>query len=565
MIQIPASPGQMILDDVAVRMRPLLMRDEFVRFCKDRNLTVSREQLHRFEELRVLAPVIRIASRAHEDIVLHLDGTATASDFDSGWVTDASAPRATYTLPSVDDQESMAFYSAFQIWTLERVLRETTWSFHMEEYAEADAEAVDWNDRFQRLRSRASASILRLRSDPLLRALPILCQVISNRYLPYALGRHSTIRVGATSHWGQWMQFSSHSWDWSDYCSDWDPAALIPAFELDEESLERAYHVIVIAMYNCDPLWAWGELVQFINQEKRDKLRGDALRAEFYRQSADMVRRLHLDLYGVDLGPPQDTFGHRINHIPELAVRPDAREYLQYVVNQYDLNPQPKAVLFVEGATEVVFVEAIFRQLFGAHHGTSGIELKNLGGVDNATGRKREDRYNAIFRLVDYLHDHQTIAFIMLDREGRAQRLKNDAYRKASLFGARSRAMPPRRIRVWKRNFELDNFSDTEIARALTSVAGEGVRFRSTDIKAVRSQWPKGGISELFRDRTGRDLDKPVLAERLVEIVVAPETRRRPANRPVVKFLQRVHREALRNPFPLTQDVWRRNQRYLDR
>ena len=152
----------MILDDVAVRMRPLLMRDDFVRFCKDRNLTVSREQLHRFEELRVLAPVIRIASRADEDIVLHLDGTPTASDFDSGWVTDASAPGATYTLPSMSmTTESMAFYSAFQIWTLERVLRETTLSFHLEEYAGADAETVDWNDRFQWLRS----SVLQLASS----------------------------------------------------------------------------------------------------------------------------------------------------------------------------------------------------------------------------------------------------------------------------------------------------------------------------------------------------------------------------------------------------------------
>ena len=554
----------MILDDVAMRMRPLLMRDEFVRFCKDRNLTVSREQLHRFEELRVLAPVIRIASRADEGIVLHLDGTPTASDFDAGWITDASAPGATYTLPSIDDHTSMAFYSAFQIWTLERVLRDTTRSFHLDEYAGTAAETVDWNGRFQWLRTQASASVLRLRSDPLLRALPILCQVISNRYLPYALGNRRTIQVGPPTYFGSWMKFSSMAWDWSSYCDDWDPAALIPAFELDEESLERAYHVIAIAMYSCDPLWAWGELVQFINQRKRDELKGDALRAQSYRQSADMVRLLHRDLYGVDLGPPQDTFGHTINHIPELAVRPDAREYLQYVVNQYDLNPQPKAVLFVEGATEVVFVEAIFRQLFGAHHGASGIELKNLGGVDNATGRKREDRYNAIFRLVDYLHDHQTIAFIMLDREGRAQRLKKDAYGKASLFEARSRAMPPRRIRVWKRNFELDNFSDTEIARALTSVAGERVRFRSTDIKAVRSQWPRGGISELFRNRTGRDLGKPMLAECLAEIVVAPGTRRKPASRPVIRFLQRVHREAFMNPLPITQDAWRRNQDYLD-
>ena len=360
------------------------------------------------------------------------------------------------------------------------------------------------------------------------------------------------------------MQFSSMSWDWSSYSEEWDPADLIPVFELDEESLERAYHALAIAMYNCDPLWAWGELLQFINQRKRDELRGDALRAQSYRQSAEMVRLLHRDLYGTDLGPPQDTFGLTVNHIPELAVRADAREYLQYVVNKYDLNPQPKAVLFVEGATEVAFVEAIFRQLFGAHHGASGIEIVNLRGVDSATGNKRTDRYNAIFRLVDYLHEHQTIAFIMLDQEGQAKNLKKEARRKPSLFEFRNRAIPPRRIRLWKRNFELDNFSDTEIALALTSVAGEGVAFRSKEIKAVRARWPRRGIAELFRDRTGRDLDKPMLAERLAEIVVAPGTRRKPVNRPVIGFLRRVHREALRNPLPITQDAWRQNQSYLD-
>ncbi|MDE0473260.1 MAG: hypothetical protein OXI50_01760, partial [Gammaproteobacteria bacterium] len=76
---------------------------------------------------------------------------------------------------------------------------------------------------------------------------------------------------------------------------------------------------LVIAMRNCDPLWGWRELIQFVNQRKRDQLKGDALRAELYRQGAEMLRRLYRDLYGKDLGPPADMFGVVLSPIPEPA------------------------------------------------------------------------------------------------------------------------------------------------------------------------------------------------------------------------------------------------------
>ena len=125
--------------------------------------------------------------------------------------------------------------------------------------------------------------------------------------------------------------------------------------------------------------------------------------------------------------------------------------------------------------------------------------------------------------------------------------------------------MHPSRIRVWHQDFELDNFSDTEIARALTDMPGHSVQFRSRDIKAVRSKWPERKLSGLFRERTGHDLKKPVLGGRLAEIVVDPETRKRPANRPVIKFLQRLDNQSWMNPLPITRDTWRQNQEYLDR
>ena len=270
MIQVPPSPGQMILDDVAMRLRPLLPSRDFVRFCEKRNLPVSRELLHRFEELRVFTPIIRIMGPDDENLVLHFDGTPTASDFEAGWIADTSVPGATYSLPDIDDRASMAFYSEFQMWALEQVLRETTRTLRLDDYAGADVDAVDWNERFRWLRTQASNSVARLRSTPLLAAIPILCQAISNRYLPYALGNKRTIQVGGASRFGQWMQFSSHSWDWWSYCEDWDPANLVLPFAIDEDSLERAYLKMVAAMRNCDPLWDWCELLRFINQKKRD-------------------------------------------------------------------------------------------------------------------------------------------------------------------------------------------------------------------------------------------------------------------------------------------------------
>ena len=564
MARIPAHPGQLILDEVAVRMCPLLPTREFVKFCNERNLTVSAELLHRLEEMRVFTPMIRVTRPDGDDWGLHIDGNSTGPYFSAGLIDDCSAPGAEYSIPALDDQQTMAFYSAYQIWTLEWVLRETTATYQLHEIAGPDSDAVDWNDRFETLRSRADKSVARLRSNAMLSTVPILCQLISNRYLPHALGNERTIHISTTGSSGQWLSFGSGSWDWDDYCQVWDPAQLVEPFALDQDSLTRMHLRIVIAMRGCDPLWEWRNLIQFVNQRKRNKLRGDALRAETYRQCAEMLRRLLRDLYDSDPGLPEDALRGLPSRIPEASVRDNPREHLQYVANQYDLNPQPKAVLLVEGESEVVFTRTIFRELFGMHPGVPGVEILNLHGVDNATGNKRSDRYNAIFRLVDYLLEHQTLVFLVLDNEGQASHLKAAAATKRSVFGSRRRAIAPDRIHVWDRNFELDNFENEELARAMTVASGERVLFADGEVQEVRSNWPQASLSELFQQRTKRDLAKPELAEALTELVFKSPRFADGAARPIVEFLLRVRDEASSNPLPLTQDIWRQNQEFLD-
>ncbi len=564
MIQMPSNPGQLILDEVAMRLRPLLERGKFVRFCKDRNLSVTEELLHLLEELRVFAPVIRVSKVSGDPRHLHVDGESTAADFADGWVEDCCVPDADYPVPDIEDPTSMPFYSEFQVWALEWILQETTLTLTLDEFAGPDSDALDWSRRFDRIRSRALDNVAKHRSDAGLTAIPLLCQMLSNRYLPHALSNQRSYPLGAVSLLGGWIGLDSGSWDWDEYREGWDPAERVAAFALDMRSLERAHWRMVNAMSRCDPLWQWRNLLQFVNQRKRDELRGDALRAELYRQCAELLRYLYLDLYQKDLGPPEDALHGGPSWIPEPAVRDDPREHLQFVANQYDLNPQPTAVLLVEGESEVVFAEAIFRGLFGMHHGVAGIEILNLHGVDNATGNRFRDRSNAIFRLVDYLLEHQTLVYLLLDNEGRAQDLKAAAADKRSIFGLRQRAIAPDRVHVWNRNFELDNFEDEELARGLTVASGDRVEFAAEEVKEVRSHWPRASLSELFRRRCGRDLTKPELAQALAELAIRSATPSDGAKRPIVEFLLRVRREASRNPLPLTREVQRQNQEHLD-
>ena len=68
-------------------------------------------------------------------------------------------------------------------------------------------------------------------------------------------------------------------------------------------------------------------------------------------------------------------------------------------------------------------------------------------------------------------------------------------------------------------------------------------------------------IDRLFAERVGVPLDKPGLGRLLVDIVIDPNARRKPGNRPIVRFLQRVAAKSVRNFQPVTQEDWESNQR----
>lgn len=561
LLEIPQNIARAIVEAGAVIARPLLGTDKFVDFCRKCGISINRERLLRFERLRLFAPVFRVLTPPGEVEPLSIPPKEGNNWFTKGWGWDTTQAEATYPVPDHTDQTQEGYYSVFQIDHLHIVLSDMTLRVHLDSYLESsERDVIDWNKNGERWMKFTRVHADSLRSHQYRRAVALLCQFISNRYYPNTQGNQRTIQVPQGRHsWDGWTTVNAFNWDWGEVVRKWQPREVERIFDLTPSKLRHAYVGMAIAQAHCDPLERWYQLTQFVNPSERKRVKGDALRAETLRSGAHMLRLLYKDLYGEELQHPNEVTGTIITHVPELKVREDTRRYLEFVVNRYGLNPQPVVSLIVEGATEERAVTAIFERYFDAHPGKYGIEIIVLGGVDAATGTK-EDRFRAIIRLIDYLHHHQTFTFLILDNERYARKLKAEA-KKAKSIHSRRYVTRPEYIKVWNRSFEFDNFSCAEIASVLTEIAARKACFTRAEIDACQ-QNPESGakLKELYRQRTGKKLDKLKMITLLTERMLSSKSRLKIVNRPVIKTLERVVQRAARNPFPTMQEVWEKNQ-----
>jgi hypothetical protein len=560
LLTIPKNVGRAIVEAGAVIASPLLGTEKFIRFCKDRSLSVDRERLFRLERLRLFAPVFRLLTPNKDVPTLSIPPQKDNNWFTEGWAWDTAGVEPSYQVPDHKDQTQEGYYSVFQIDHLQIVLAEMTLSVQLDSYLESSAsETINWDKNGKRWLEFTRQHADGLRTHEYRRAVALLCQFISNRYYPHTQGNQRTIHVLQQYSSDCWTRVNALDWDWYDFVRSWKPREVELLFELTPSKLRHAYQGLANSQSYCDPLERWYQLTQFIKFREREKLKGEALRAETLRSGAHMLRLLYKDLYGEELPHPNEVGGKVITPVPELETRKDTRRYLELVVNRYDLNPQPTVSLIVEGATEENVVTTIFEEYFGAHPGKYGIEIIVLGGVDVATGSK-EDRFRAIIRLVDYLHHHQTFTFLILDNERYARKLKAEA-QKAKSIHSRRYVTRVEYVKVWKRSFEFDNFSCAEIANAMTEVAEGKVRFSREEIESCeQNPFPGARLKELYHRRTGKKLDKLRMSTILTERMLSPEARRKIANRPIIRTLERVASLAERNPFPTMQEIWKGNQ-----
>jgi OLD-like protein len=505
--------------------------------------------------MRVFAPVFRVREPDVDVEPLRIPPESKNNWFDKGWAWDTTAIGANYEVPLPTDRTQEAYYSIFQIDHLEVVLCALTLELHLDSYIGA-TEPIDWDANGNRWMDYSEKQVDELRCHEFRRSRALLCQAISNRYYPHTQGDKRTVQVPTSHSSDHWTVVNAHRWSWHEAVRVWDPKLVETQFSLTPAKLRHAYEGLAFSQAHIDPIESWYQLTQFVSLDERKRLKGDALRAQTLREGAHMLRLLYKDLYGEELPHFNEVMRTIITPIPELEVRRDARRYLEFVANRYHVNPQPKVVVLVEGESEKIAIDRIFSEWFDSHYGNYGIEIIVLGGVSVATGSKQVS-YGAIIRLIDYLHHHQSITFLVLDDEGFVRHLTTLARKAKSIHHKRRYVTRGDYIKIWRRSFELDNFSNTEIAKALDEVSQETARFTAAEVSVVKQQAnPGAGLKKLFKQKTRAALNKILLTEALLGIMFDAKTRRKPSNRPIVKLLARV----ARNPFPTMQEVWERNQ-----
>lgn len=558
LLNLPKNAGRAIVEAGAVIARRLLGADQFVQYCSERSLSITRERLLCLERLGLFAPVFRVTSPEEAVEPFYIPIRDNNNWFDNGWAWDTTTLQPTYRVPNEADRTQEGYYSIFQLDHLHMVLQDLTMQVPLDSYLES--QSIDWPAKGEMIMQYANAVLEGWRMHEYRRCIPLLCQFISNRYYAETQGDLRTIRTSGGHYGDQWIEIDGLRWDWYEYARAWNPHEAESLFELTPQKLRYAFETLAVAQASCDPLERWYQLIQFVSLDQRARLKSDALRAETLRAGAHMLRLLYKDLYNEELKHPNEVHGTIITHIPELEIRQDVRRHLEFVANRYGLNPQPKLSLIVEGQSEETAVLKIFENYFGAHPGVYGIEIIVLGSVDVATGSK-DDRFRAILRLIDYLHHHQTFTFLILDNENYAGKLKREARRAKSIHSKQRYVTRPEYIRIWNLTFEFDNFSCSEIAMAMNNQARGCARFTPSEIAGCKAHRNPGAcLKNLYKHKTNYGLKKIELSEMLVEHMVSPASRRKIENRPIIKALARVAKIAAQNPLPTMLETWEINQ-----
>lgn len=522
---------------------PFVTTDQFISYCKERSIRTSKQQLEQFEGLGLFFPVARvkfpkIKIKVEIDRELnqskHFGVLGEEEEWDGdieekyagfGWTNNYAESWFKEGLlwdPStVEFQEWKSFrdkdrylqiesyYSIFQCYALYNLKRATEIRAHAEDWFVYDDQKQ--NKVAKRTFELAEALIESLKETGIRgEKAPLLCQIISNRFFPETQTDQRNISLSVPISFPG--VYRGWKWGWDEYCDTWDAKSLLKDLDLTIDDIKNIHERLSLDAQWIDPLEHWYALVSFVALDHKEKLRGAALLAQTFYSMEHMLRLFYKKLTGENLFAPNESYGWNPDKYHGDGVSQNKLKYLEFLANQYHLNPRPNLILIVEGNGEEEQLPRLSDELFGYSFSTLGIEIINVQGVGNFTGQKKTDKYGALEKFIDYYHNRQTIVFVILDNEGRAQTVKNKLTGATSKFNTNRFLTKPEYIHLWeKKTIEFENFSDNEIAQALSEISNGGYAFSSDQIADCYSQLDAGKsdpISRLFKEKMGSGLNK---------------------------------------------------------
>ncbi len=572
--------AKMIENEWWIVCEPLPL-DRFISFCRERGIETSREQLERFEELgwfypsaRVDFPKMVIKVQYSEDrttfadLGILRDGEVwegetredySAFGFTKDWAEDwlesgnlweprarAFEPRAGFLS---EDRRVESYYSRFQVLPLYQLQHSLQVKVSAEVWAHYGPDEL--LHRAERVGEWAKVVVQGLagRLDIWEKA-SIISQAISNRYYPETQSDRRTLTV---SHSGLY-----HAWSWQKYRSNWDAAAVLRLLAVSAEEVKKLQELTASQTRWIDPLADWYSLVRFVSVDQRARLKGKALLAQGIYDMEEMLRLFYKDLTGDVLCRPGESPRFKRSDFYGEGVPENELQFLEFLTNQYHLNPRPRLILLVEGEGERQEIPRIARELMGIRLERVGIRVEDLRGIGGAS---------KLERFIDHYHYLQTIVYVILDNDQGGRKLQRELLKARSKYpGVKGGVTKPELLFLWQKSFEFDNFTDIELAEGMTEVAGHRLEFSEEEVRAARERFGRGKdpLSDLYEKRLSYALNKPELARTLVtQILAGPESELDQTGKPhrrVVTKIGELIQLAARNYQPVRLTDWERTQ-----
>jgi len=564
-----------------------LTTDGFIKYCTERNISISREELEKFEKLGLFYPFVRVQypkikikveyindGKQYKYLGILKDGEkwqgetreeyaefSFEKDYALSWFKDGNvwepSTRAFLEWKAFRDGDGYrqieSFYSIFQCYELKSLLSLMRIRVSAENLLNNDTgikSVCDWaKSEFEYCKKRANKE----------GNLAYICQILSNRYYPQTQTDQRSVSITHSV-------LSHHEWDWDEYCRHWNAKVILDELKIDINEIEKLQKMITRTAESIDPLEKWYELVSFVSVDKKKKLKGDALYAQALYSMEHMLRLFYKDLTEKELLPPDVSSYFDKNKFYGEGVIEDELQYLEFIVNQYNLNPRPKLILVVEGEGEEHQFSRLAKDLFNISFPVLGIEVINLHGIGNFTGKKSIAKYGALEKFIDYYHSLQTIVFVILDNEGRVSAIKQQIVKTQSKFYTKRYVTKDDYIYIWNESIEFDNFSSLEIANAMTKQSEARYNFTPTEVENCRNNFGKESnpLGRFFEDKLGYGMEKPKLLEILFSFIISNSSNefddKKNPKRDVVRVLLKVIELASRNYQPATKEIWEKNQ-----
>ncbi len=571
----------------------LLSASRFVDYCKKRGIKIDERRLEKFEELGIFYPMLRVKHpRCKQKLTKVITETDTYTEpcgilqegekwdgeieifyatfvnwkkeYVDSWIDDGLVyipsketfqPWSKYRIEDDFQKQTETYYSIFQTLPLHLLTHWNTSSIGIEELATRTQKDIkNW---FKWAKQDAKSLIKCFqKSEGVRDELAKLGQVLSSRYLPYAEKYEGMISTP-----------QQDSFNWRQYMLDWDAKIFLDEIGLTVEEVVRYHEIAEMKASGVDPLDRWSDLVQFVRKSKKEQLKDAALLAQNWRVLGRIINLFHRDLTG-DFIPNYGKDTKTKERIYGQGVPQNNLAFLEYVSNEFGVNPRPKLFLFVEGDGEAEQFPRLAVELFGINFSEIGIQIQNLHGVSGFEGHKKVDKYGAFEKLIEYYHDKQTIAFFILDKEGRrVEQVKQKLITRASKEHPNRTTTRDEYIKLWDKNVEFDNFTNKEIAEAMAKLSENRQPFTEAEIEDCRIRFGQRGegdtLSRLYKEKTSYGSNKIRLLGILIDsAILAPKIEENGIEivRPLIKTIDDVCRLAIRNNQSLSFESWKETQ-----